>query len=444
RASSCPLGRVRTPAGCCRARPRRRSRPASGRSSSTGSTGSRPRSGRCSGWSRCTPRPCRGRCCGLRAACPTSASPGASSGSGWPDSSSSRSTKPGSPTRWPIRSSRRWPTPSSRKRRASAGTPPSWRRSRHRRGAPPRRCRTCCGWRGTTARPARKRTGRARSTSWPRPPTRPGASTRTKRPPATTARRCASPGAGDLDRLPRLLEQLGEALADTGENAAAIGAWTEVLVDHAGRLDAETVARLHRRLALAEWDRADFAAAQRHLETGVAALASSAPSAELVELMHARLTVEMRLRDQAAATATAARIVALGRELGSPRAVAEGYLAEGIAHLAQGAYQRARVLSLTALAGAEAVGDVLLVKRVLDTLTRVALFLGETGLARQAAERSLATSRALGAPSTELHPRFHLVLLDVMAGDLHGAARVSADALALARRLGRARALAGS
>jgi DNA-binding NarL/FixJ family response regulator len=250
--------------------------------------------------------------------------------------------------------------------------------------------------------------------------------------------------AGDLARLPRLLEQLGEAWADMGENAAAIGAWTEVLDEHAGRLDAETVARVHRRLALAEWDRADFAAALRHLEVGVAALGQSAPSAELVELMHARLTVEMRLRDQAAATATAARIVALGRELGSPQAVAEGYLAEGIAHLAQGAYQRARVLSLTALAGAEAVGDVLLVKRVLDTLTRVALFLGETGLARQAAERSLATSRALGAPSTELHPRFHLVLLDVMAGDLHGAARASADALALARRLGRARALAGS
>jgi DNA-binding CsgD family transcriptional regulator/tetratricopeptide (TPR) repeat protein len=248
---------------------------------------------------------------------------------------------------------------------------------------------------------------------------------------------------GQAHRLPVLLEHLGEVWGHTGENVAAIAAWTEAL-EHAARLDVQAVARLHRRLALAEWDRPDFAAAQHHVGKGIAALASAPPCAELIELMHVRLTLEMRLRDRAAATTTAAELVALGQRLGSPQAIAEGYLAEAIAHLARGAYPEALARTLDALASADEIGDVLLVKRVLDTLTRMAFFLGEIGAARRAAERSLRISRELDAPSTELYPRFHLVLLDLAAGNLRGALRASADALALARRLDRPRALAGS
>ncbi|HEV8637956.1 MAG TPA: AAA family ATPase [Chloroflexota bacterium] len=246
------------------------------------------------------------------------------------------------------------------------------------------------------------------------------------------------------DLLPELLERLGEARESVGEVVDAITVWTEALALHepAGRAGALDRARLRRRLAVAEWDRGDFERALDHLAAGLAALQGEPPAQELADLQHSRLILLMRQGDLAATAEAAADLVALAGHLDSPRAAVEAYLAEGAVHFARGDYMRARQRSLDALAAAEAADELLLAKRADDTLTRVALCMGDCARARQHAERSFARSLELGAPSLELYPRFFLVLLDLATGDWAAALQRSADALLRARRVARPRALA--
>ncbi len=62
--------------------------------------------------------------------------------------------------------------------------------------------------------------------------------------------------------LPSVLEQLGEAWERVGETAAAISVWSEARTLHERTSNISLSVRLHRRLALAEWDRGHFDVAQ--------------------------------------------------------------------------------------------------------------------------------------------------------------------------------------
>jgi DNA-binding CsgD family transcriptional regulator/tetratricopeptide (TPR) repeat protein len=92
--------------------------------------------------------------------------------------------------------------------------------------------------------------------------------------------------------------------------------------------NASSLARLHRRLALAEWDRGHFDVAQAHLEAGLQVLAGSEPSAELAELLHVQVILLVRRGDYHGVSAAAQNLATLAGQLGSRRVLAEAYLAQ--------------------------------------------------------------------------------------------------------------------
>jgi hypothetical protein len=77
--------------------------------------------------------------------------------------------------------------------------------------------------------------------------------------------------------------------------------------------------RLHRRLALAEWDRGHFDPARAHLEAGLQALAGSEPSAELAELLHVQVILLKRHGDFNGVSTAAQNLATLAELLGSRR-----------------------------------------------------------------------------------------------------------------------------
>ncbi len=244
--------------------------------------------------------------------------------------------------------------------------------------------------------------------------------------------------------LPSVLERLGEAWERVGETAAAITVWSEARTLHERMRNASALARLHRRLALAEWDRGHFDAAQAHLEAGLQALAGSEPSAELAELLHVRVILLGRRGDYEGVSASAQHLAALAEQLISRRVLAEAFLAQLRSFSANLNVVAARELAQRALTEAELADEPLLVQRAHDLLALFAYALGEHRVARNHAMLSLAVARQLGAPTLEVYPRNRLVSVNLMAGKWDEALRESAEVVALARRLGFARGIAGA
>jgi DNA-binding CsgD family transcriptional regulator len=240
--------------------------------------------------------------------------------------------------------------------------------------------------------------------------------------------------------LPSVLERLGEAWERVGEAAAAIAVWSEARALHERTRNVSSIARLHRRLALAEWDRGRFDIALAHLESGLQALSGSEPSAEMAELLHVQLILLKRRGDVSGVSAAAQHLAALAEQLKSRRALVEAYLDQP----ADRDVVDAREMVQRALHEAELADEPLLIQRAHDILALFAYTLGEHPVARHHAMLSLAVARQLGAPTLEVYPRNRLASVDLMAGKWDGALRESAEAVALARRLGFARGIAGA
>ena len=246
------------------------------------------------------------------------------------------------------------------------------------------------------------------------------------------------------EMLPSVLERLGEAWERVGETAAAIAVWSEASTLYERARNASATARLQRRLALAEWDRGHFDNAQAHLETGLRALDGSEPSAELADLLHARVILLGRRGDDKGLSAAATDLATLAEQLGSRGVLAEAYFAQIRSFSAERDVVVARELAQRALNEAEVAGEPLLVQRAHDILALFAYALGEHSVARHHATLSLAVARQLGAPTLEVYPRNRLVSVDLMAGKWEEALRESAELVATARRLGFARGIAGA
>jgi tetratricopeptide (TPR) repeat protein len=204
------------------------------------------------------------------------------------------------------------------------------------------------------------------------------------------------------------------------------------------------IVRLHRRLALAEWDRGHFDVAQAHLEAGLQALVGSEPSAELAELLHVQVILLGRRGDYKGVSIAAQNLATLAERLGSRQVLVEAYLAQVRAFSADLNIVAARELAQRALTEAELADEPLLIRRAHDILALFAYALGEHSVARNHAMLSLAVARQLGAPTLEVYPRNRLVLVDLMAGKWDEALRESAEVVALARRLGFARGITGA
>ncbi|HEX6553327.1 MAG TPA: AAA family ATPase, partial [Ktedonobacteraceae bacterium] len=242
-----------------------------------------------------------------------------------------------------------------------------------------------------------------------------------------------------MEVLPSVLERLGEAWERVGEASAAIAVWSEAHNLHERARNVSSIARLHRRLALAEWDRGHFDIALAHLEAGLQALAGSEPSAELAELLHVQAILLKRRGDFNGVSTAAQNLAALAERLGSGRVLAEAYLD----HAADLDIVAARDMVQRGLTEAELANEPLLVQRAHDLLALFAYTLGEHTMARHHAMLSLAVAQQLGAPTLEVYPRNRLIAVDLMAGRWDEALRESAETVALARRLGLVRGIAG-
>ncbi len=243
--------------------------------------------------------------------------------------------------------------------------------------------------------------------------------------------------------VPTLLEDLGEAWERVGETAAAVAVWTEARAQRERAGELEAAGRLDHRLALAEWDRGRFDAAEAHLEAGLQILARGDPTSELADLLHARVVILRRLGRHEELAAASAQLSGVAEKLGSSRAMAAAHLAQ-MAALASFEFSAAREAAGRGLAAAEVAGDPLLLQRCHDVLSIVAYTLGEHQLARRHAEISLELARRMGTPTLELFPRNRLVSVDLMAGNLIDALHSSLQGLAMARRLESARGTAGA
>ncbi|MBI2864597.1 MAG: AAA family ATPase [Chloroflexi bacterium] len=248
--------------------------------------------------------------------------------------------------------------------------------------------------------------------------------------------------------LPWLLERLGEAWDRVGDGSAAITVWSKALAERerVGPTEerAVAVARLHRRLALAENDRGHLGLAEAHLKDGLAALPGPEPCQELADLYFARYYILGRLGDIPGAVQTAEKLLTVAGQLGSPGAEAEANLAASISCLWQGDISRARERALHALAVGRIAHELAICCRAHRHLTSIEMRYGDHHLGRRHAENGVAVAQQLGAPTDEALLRARLACASFMAGDWDEARRSSREAVELARRVGQPRAIARS
>ena len=239
-----------------------------------------------------------------------------------------------------------------------------------------------------------------------------------------------------VERMPAVLERLGEAWERLGERDASVSVWSEALQQHLQRGDLRSAARIRRRLAMVEWDRGRRDAAQEHVSAGIAALGGSEPGEELADLYHARSVLLARLNDVEGLEEAARRLLELGDLLHSPRVLAEAHLATSNVEAARGQLDSARSHVEAAVEAAHSAGDPLLEQRAVDFRGVMTILGGDLEGGRLDAEESLTLARRLGAPPLEMLPRCRLVMLHVLTARLDDADRLSAETLALARRVG--------
>ena len=218
------------------------------------------------------------------------------------------------------------------------------------------------------------------------------------------------------ERLPQVLERLGEAWQRSGRGPAAINAWTEALTLRQRAGDPPpALARLRRLLASAEWDCGHIELAASHLDAGVASLDDGA---ELADLLFAQVQLFERTPERARHEQAVARLAALAALLGDRARTIEARLAQ--ARLRAFQLDHAGALALLEETRHEiddgreprlafAVGDARL-----TVLTQV----GTPQQIRAQAEELLALRRGgLAAPAEELRARGALLVADLIAGE---------------------------
>ncbi|MBI2863479.1 MAG: AAA family ATPase [Chloroflexi bacterium] len=246
----------------------------------------------------------------------------------------------------------------------------------------------------------------------------------------------------DEPLLPWLLERQGEAWERIGKRESAVEAWNEALAERERSGDALAACRLHTSLALAEWARVDFEAAQSRLRAGLAAVADRGPSRELVELHRVRFAIAVSQGDAGQMTDTAAELLSVARQIGLPQAEAEACLASAISLLWAGDVARAHQHTLRALTLAEQAQDMMICCQGYGVSALVGMSLGDHSSIRDNAEKGVALAQRLGAPQQDIHLRPYLAFVGYMTGTWDESRRHAMEAVVLARRIGHPRDLA--
>ncbi|MDO8669970.1 MAG: AAA family ATPase [Dehalococcoidia bacterium] len=258
-----------------------------------------------------------------------------------------------------------------------------------------------------------------------------------------------------------LLEQLGEAWERVGEGEPAVAAWSEALVLlSAGPEQAEvsdrresSVTRIHRRLALVEWDSGHFEIANSHLRANSATLAGRSSrdvsfhgkDQEVGDLHLLRHSLSGQFRDSADPADRVLQLLSVAKQVGSPRAEAEANLVASIFSLEQGDIVASRERAERALALGESFSEgqeLAISRRAHSILVLTGMRVGDHQYMRYHAERGLAMAQRPGAPPMEVVPRVRLALAAFMAGSWDQALWLSMEAITAGRRIGHLRSLA--
>jgi DNA-binding CsgD family transcriptional regulator len=239
-----------------------------------------------------------------------------------------------------------------------------------------------------------------------------------------------------------LLEGLGHARSRAGQVEAAVAAWSEAAGGRERSGDRPAAARLRGLLALAEWDRGRFDAAQAQLAAAFQAIEGAAADADLAQLHHIRLRLLVRLGDVTRVEDGAVALLALAERDGTPQAVVSAHLARADVAFLRGQFVAAREHGLQALAVAERAGLGALAALSHRHLGMTATNLGDHRLAREHALADLALARQTGSPTLELGGRFFVLAMDLITDAWEETLRGADELLALGYRVGHARSVA--
>ena len=236
--------------------------------------------------------------------------------------------------------------------------------------------------------------------------------------------------------VPELLECLGRARLRAGQLEAAVAAWSEVAAGRERSDDRPAVARLRGLLALAEWDRGRFDAAEAQLAAAFRAIEGTGADVELADLHHIRLRLLVRLGDAARLEEEAVALLALAERGGARQAVATAHLARADVAFLRGRFVAAREHGLQALAVAERAGLGTMAAQAYRHLSMTAANVGDQRLARKHALADL------GSPTLELGARFFILAIDLVTDAWEEVLRGADELLALGYRVGYARGVA--
>ncbi len=139
-----------------------------------------------------------------------------------------------------------------------------------------------------------------------------------------------------------LLERLGHARSRAGQFEAAVAAWSEAAGGRERSGDRPAAGRLRGLLALAEWDRGRFDAAEAQLAAGFRAVEGTGADTELIDLHYIRLQLLARLSDVARLEEGAVALLSLAERAGTRQAVAAAHLARADVAFLRGNFVAAR------------------------------------------------------------------------------------------------------
>ncbi len=239
-----------------------------------------------------------------------------------------------------------------------------------------------------------------------------------------------------------LLERLGHARSRAGQFGAAVAAWSEAAGGRERSGDRPAAARLRGLLALAEWDRGRFEAAEAHLAAGFDAIEGTGADTELTDLHYIRLQLLARLGDVARLEEEAVALLALAERSGTRQTVAAAHMARADVAFLRGRLVAAREHGLQALAVAEGAGLSTMAARINRHLAMTAVNVGDHRRAREHVLADLAQARQTGSPTLELNARFFMMAIDLVTDAWEEVLRAADEMLALGYRVGFARGVA--
>jgi class 3 adenylate cyclase/DNA-binding CsgD family transcriptional regulator len=245
--------------------------------------------------------------------------------------------------------------------------------------------------------------------------------------------------ADDPAGLASLLEQVAEARDRSGQTEAAVASWTEALAIRSTSGDATTIARIHRALGIAEFDRGRLLAGLEHLDHAAERLAGEAPNPEHGSVHFARVTVLRRLARCDELPSVASQLEEVATALGSPLSRAQARYARAAALADNGHSREALAHAVEGLEWARKAGDDTVTYRLHTICCDAAAALGDHGRVRHHSHAGRELLSTLGVAVVAGGAGLYRVMGALQAGAWDEALAMSDEDLEVARHTDNAR-----